>query len=79
MSNVLALYGDGPIPGSIVNLGSILGRDGTKMMSHYSASKAAVENFTKSAAKEFARFVATSKFRFVTFICRYLPPISNHP
>lgn len=38
--------------GSVVNLGSIVGQFGTAWMSGYSASKAAVENFSRTAAVE---------------------------
>ena len=40
--------------GSIVNLGSISGKVGSQHLSAYSASKAAVEAFSKSTAKELA-------------------------
>lgn len=38
---------------SIINLASIIGKVGNKGQSNYAASKAGVEAFTKSAAKEF--------------------------
>lgn len=38
--------------GSVINLGSIVGQFGTAWMSGYSASKAAVENFSRTAAVE---------------------------
>lgn len=38
--------------GSVINLGSIVGEFGTAWMSGYSASKAAVENFSRTAAVE---------------------------
>lgn len=42
--------------GSIVNIASIAGRDGAPMMAPYGAAKAAVINFTKALAVEFARY-----------------------
>lgn len=41
---------------SIVNLASIVGKYGNIGQSNYCASKAAVELFTKTAAKEFGQF-----------------------
>ena len=43
--------------GSIVNLGSIAGKVGTESLSLYSASKAAIDTFSKSIAKELVRYV----------------------
>ena len=40
---------------AIVNISSIVGKNGNMGQSNYSASKAGVEAFTKSAAKELAR------------------------
>jgi len=40
--------------GSIINIASIAGRDGAPMMAPYGAAKAAVINFTKALAVEFA-------------------------
>ena len=42
---------------SIVNVSSIVAKNGNMGQSNYAASKAGVEAFTKSAAKELARFV----------------------
>lgn len=42
--------------GSIINLASIVGKYGNIGQSNYCASKAAVEAFTKTAAKEFGKF-----------------------
>jgi NAD(P)-dependent dehydrogenase (short-subunit alcohol dehydrogenase family) len=42
--------------GAIVNIASIAGRDGAPMMAAYGAAKAAVINFTKALAVEFAQY-----------------------
>ncbi|CAN0352644.1 unnamed protein product [Lampetra fluviatilis] len=42
--------------GSIINIGSIVGKVGNVGQCNYSASKAGVEGLTKSTAKELARF-----------------------
>ena len=42
--------------GAIVNIASIAGRDGAPMMAPYGAAKAAVINFTKALAIEFAQY-----------------------
>ena len=42
--------------GSIINIASIAGRDGAPMMAPYGAAKAAVINFTKALAVEFAQY-----------------------
>ena len=42
--------------GKIVNIASIAGREGRPSLPHYSASKAAVINYTQSLANELARF-----------------------
>ncbi|MEX0763446.1 MAG: SDR family NAD(P)-dependent oxidoreductase [Dehalococcoidia bacterium] len=42
--------------GKIVNLSSIAGREGRPSLPHYSASKAAVINYTQSLANDLARF-----------------------
>lgn len=42
--------------GVIVNIASIAGRDGAPMMAPYGAAKAAVINFTKALAVEFAQY-----------------------
>nr|ACO10505.1 Estradiol 17-beta-dehydrogenase 8 [Caligus rogercresseyi] len=44
------------IGGSIVNISSVIGRIGNIGQTNYAASKGGVIAFTKSAAKEFARF-----------------------
>ena len=41
--------------GSIINIASIVGRTGNIGQCNYSASKAGVEAFTKTAAKEFGQ------------------------
>lgn len=45
------------LPGSIVNIGSIVAQRGNKGQCNYSASKAAVEVFSKSVALELAQYV----------------------
>lgn len=45
------------LSGSIVNIGSIVAQRGNKGQCNYSASKAAVELFSKTVALEMARFV----------------------
>lgn len=47
--------GDEPIEGAVVNVSSIVAKGGNMGQSNYAASKAAVEAFTKTAAKELAR------------------------
>ncbi|XP_074872013.1 (3R)-3-hydroxyacyl-CoA dehydrogenase [Carettochelys insculpta] len=48
---------EGGVPGgSIINMGSIVGKVGNLGQVSYSASKAGVEGLTKTAAKELARF-----------------------
>ena len=42
--------------GKIVNIASIAGREGRPSLPHYSASKAAVINYTQSLANELARY-----------------------
>jgi NAD(P)-dependent dehydrogenase (short-subunit alcohol dehydrogenase family) len=42
--------------GVIINIASIAGRDGAPMMAAYGAAKAAVINFTKALAVEFAQY-----------------------
>ena len=42
--------------GTIINIASIAGRDGAPMMAAYGAAKAAVINFTKALAVEFAQY-----------------------
>lgn len=42
--------------GSIINLGSIVGKTGNIGQVNYTASKAAVEAMTKTASKEFGKF-----------------------
>ena len=42
--------------GAIINIASIAGRDGAPMMAPYGAAKAAVINFTKALAVEFAQY-----------------------
>ncbi|XP_055487159.1 estradiol 17-beta-dehydrogenase 8 isoform X2 [Leucoraja erinacea] len=51
-----ALIGSGAKRGSIVNLGSIVGKVGNVGQTNYTASKAGVVALTKSSAKELARF-----------------------
>lgn len=45
------------LSGSIVNIGSIVAQRGNKGQCNYSASKAAVEVFSKSVALEMAQYV----------------------
>lgn len=42
--------------GSVVNIASIVGKYGNIGQANYSASKAGVEAFSKTAAKEFGKF-----------------------
>lgn len=42
--------------GSIINLGSIVGKTGNMGQANYTASKAGVEAMTKTASKEFGKF-----------------------
>lgn len=42
--------------GSVVNIASIVGKYGNIGQANYTASKAAVEAFSKTAAKEFGKF-----------------------
>ncbi|XP_064407770.1 estradiol 17-beta-dehydrogenase 8 [Latimeria chalumnae] len=51
-----ALIASGAKKGSIINLGSIVGKVGNLGQANYAASKAGVEGLTKTAAKELARF-----------------------
>ena len=44
------------LPGSIVNIASVVARTGNIGQTNYTASKAGVIGFTKSAAKELGRF-----------------------
>lgn len=44
------------LPGSIVNIASIVGRTGNIGQANYTASKAGVVGFTKTAAKELGKF-----------------------
>lgn len=53
---VMALSEHDATSGAIVNISSISGKLGTIGQSNYSASKAGVIAFTKSAAMEFARY-----------------------
>ncbi|XP_054831237.1 (3R)-3-hydroxyacyl-CoA dehydrogenase [Eublepharis macularius] len=52
-----ALVASGAPGGSIVNLGSVVGKVGNLGQVNYAASKAGVEALTKTAAKELARWV----------------------
>ncbi|OCT66158.1 estradiol 17-beta-dehydrogenase 8 [Xenopus laevis] len=51
-----AIVASGQNGGSIINIGSIVGKVGNLGQSNYAASKAGVEGLTKSAAKELAKF-----------------------
>lgn len=42
--------------GSIINIGSIVGKTGNMGQANYTASKAGVEAMSKTAAKEFGKF-----------------------
>lgn len=55
MQNFAKLLIDNNMKGSVVNIGSIIGKIGNIGQSNYAASKAGVELVTKSAAKEFGR------------------------
>jgi len=50
------LMKDQNLPGSIVNIASIVGRTGNIGQANYTASKAGVVGFTKTAAKELGKF-----------------------
>ncbi|KAL8213575.1 UNVERIFIED_CONTAM: hypothetical protein K2H54_066870 [Gekko kuhli] len=51
-----ALVASGALGGSIINVGSIVGKVGNLGQVNYAASKAGVEALTKTAAKELARY-----------------------
>ncbi|KAM8952783.1 (3R)-3-hydroxyacyl-CoA dehydrogenase [Pelodytes ibericus] len=51
-----ALIASGQHRGSVINIGSIVGKVGNLGQCNYAASKAGVEGLTKSAAKELAKF-----------------------
>ncbi|XP_018413634.1 PREDICTED: estradiol 17-beta-dehydrogenase 8 [Nanorana parkeri] len=51
-----AIVASGQNGGSIVNIGSIVGKVGNLGQSNYAAAKAGVEGLTKTAAKELAKF-----------------------
>merc|ERR1711892_1475899 len=51
-----SLMKDNKLQGSIVNIASIVGRTGNVGQANYTASKAGVIGFTKTAAKELGRF-----------------------
>ncbi|XP_054911226.1 estradiol 17-beta-dehydrogenase 8 [Poeciliopsis prolifica] len=51
-----ALVGCGAAKGSIITLGSIVGKVGNLGQANYAASKAGVEGLTRTAAKELSRF-----------------------
>ncbi|MEE6518854.1 hypothetical protein FKM82_030145 [Ascaphus truei] len=51
-----AVVASGQNGGSIINIGSIVGKVGNLGQSNYAASKAGVEGLTRTAAKELARF-----------------------
>ncbi|XP_029441044.1 estradiol 17-beta-dehydrogenase 8 [Rhinatrema bivittatum] len=51
-----ALVASGTTRGSIINIGSIVGKVGNVGQTNYAASKAGVEALTKTAAKELARY-----------------------
>ncbi|XP_053329491.1 (3R)-3-hydroxyacyl-CoA dehydrogenase [Spea bombifrons] len=51
-----SLVASGQPGGSIINIGSIVGKVGNLGQSNYAASKAGVEGLTKTAAKELARY-----------------------
>lgn len=51
-----ALVANGVNKGSIINMGSIVGKVGNLGQANYVASKAGVEGLTKAAAKELARY-----------------------
>ncbi|XP_072304332.1 (3R)-3-hydroxyacyl-CoA dehydrogenase [Eucyclogobius newberryi] len=51
-----ALVACGAPKGSIINMGSIVGKVGNIGQANYSASKAGVEGLTRAAAKELSRF-----------------------
>ncbi|XP_016658847.1 estradiol 17-beta-dehydrogenase 8-like isoform X1 [Acyrthosiphon pisum] len=59
------------LPGSIVNIGSIVAQRGNIGQSNYSASKAAVEVFSKTVALEMAKLVQL-KFLMSTMILNYI-------
>jgi len=58
------------LPGSIVNIGSIVAQRGNKGQCNYAASKAAVEVFSKTVALEMARYIA----QYTSFVVRYSKP-----
>ncbi|CAH2314581.1 estradiol 17-beta-dehydrogenase 8 [Pelobates cultripes] len=51
-----ALVANGQNKGSIINIGSIVGKVGNLGQCNYAASKAGVEGLTRTAAKELARY-----------------------
>jgi len=51
-----SLMKDKSLPGSIVNIASVVARTGNLGQANYTASKAGVIGFTKTAAKELGRF-----------------------
>ncbi|KAJ0039450.1 hypothetical protein NL108_013552, partial [Boleophthalmus pectinirostris] len=51
-----ALVACGASKGSIINMGSIVGKVGNLGQANYSASKAGVEGLTRTAAKELSKF-----------------------
>lgn len=51
-----SLMKDQQLPGSIVNIASIVGKTGNIGQANYTASKAGVIGFTKTAAKELGKF-----------------------
>lgn len=51
-----SLMKDQQMPGSIVNIASIVGKTGNIGQANYTASKAGVVGFTKTAAKELGKF-----------------------
>lgn len=61
---LLSLVGEGeePLAGAVVNVSSIVAKGGNMGQCNYSASKAGVEAFTKTAAKELARYSYSIKY-----------------
>lgn len=55
MQNFAKLLIEHKMKGSIINIGSIVGKHGNMGQTNYCASKAGVELITKTAAKEFSR------------------------
>ncbi|KAG8448527.1 hypothetical protein GDO86_015571 [Hymenochirus boettgeri] len=51
-----AIVASGQNGGSVINIGSIVGKVGNLGQANYAASKAGVEGLTKTAAKELARY-----------------------